>query len=64
MPTPMELRSQAKACLELANRTEEQYAKSALKELARDLNRRAHQIERRERDRATAASRGLRMAWR
>jgi hypothetical protein len=64
MPMPMELRSQAKACLELAKRTEEHYAKSALQELARDLNRRARQTERRERDRAEAVSQGLHMAWR
>jgi hypothetical protein len=64
MPTPMELRSQAQDCLELANRTEEHYAKSALQELARDLNRRARQTERRERDRATAGSQGLHMGWR
>ena len=64
MPTPMELRSQAKSCLELATRTAERYAKSALEELARDLNRRARQIERRERDRAMAASQSLHMGWR
>jgi len=64
MPTPMELRSHAQDCLELANRTEEHYAKFALQELARDLNRRARQMERRGRDLATATSQRLHMAWR
>jgi ribosomal protein L44E len=50
MPTPKELRVQAKECRELANRTDEAYAKQALKELAHDLNRQARQAERRERD--------------
>jgi RNA processing factor Prp31 len=60
MPTTTaELRSQAKECLELASRTNEYYAQSALRELARELNRKARQTERRERDRHMAQ-----MAWR
>jgi hypothetical protein len=64
MPTTKELRTQAKECLELANRTDEYYAKSALRELARGLNRKAHQTERRERDLHMAASQGAHVAWR
>jgi hypothetical protein len=50
MQTATELRWQAKQCLELANATNEFYAKSALKELAQIFCRDAHQAERRERD--------------
>jgi F0F1-type ATP synthase membrane subunit b/b' len=64
MPTTQELRAQAKQCLELANRTSELYAKNALKELAQDLNRRARQAERRERDRRKVVDSGLHLAWR
>jgi F0F1-type ATP synthase membrane subunit b/b' len=59
MPTPKELRAQATECLELANRTTEFFAKEALRELAQELNRKARQAERHERDsRAKAASVG------
>jgi hypothetical protein len=40
----------AKNCLELADRTNEVYAKEALKALAQRLNREARQSERRERE--------------
>jgi hypothetical protein len=50
MPTTRELRAQAHDCLELANRTNEFFAKEALRELAQKLNRQARQVERRERD--------------
>jgi hypothetical protein len=50
MPTAKEFRLQAKECLELADTTSEPYAGTALIELARKLNREAHQAERRERD--------------
>jgi hypothetical protein len=50
MRTARELRAQAIACLELANRTNEFFAKEALRELAQKLNRQARQVERRERD--------------
>ena len=53
MPTATELRSQAKECLQLANRTNEFHVKTALTELARKLNREAHQAERRQRDTAS-----------
>jgi hypothetical protein len=53
MPTPTELRVQAKECLELANKTNEHYAKVALKELSHKLHRDARQAERRERDMAS-----------
>lgn len=49
MPTPKELRSQAKECLELAEASTEFYVRDALTDLARHLNRDAHQVERRER---------------
>ena len=54
MPTAPEYRTQAKECLELANQAEEFYVKAALIELARKLNRLAHQIECRTHD--TSAS--------
>jgi hypothetical protein len=50
MPTPKELRSQAKECLELAEASAEFYVRDALTDLARHLNRDARQAERRERD--------------
>jgi hypothetical protein len=50
MPTAKEFRLQAKECLELSDATSEFYARTALIELARELNRAAHQAERRERD--------------
>jgi hypothetical protein len=53
MPTSMELRVQAQECLELANRTNEYYAKVSLKELAHKLNHDARQAERRQRDMAS-----------
>ena len=53
MPTPNELRVQAKECLELASRTSEHHAKVALTELAHKFHRDARQAERRERDLAT-----------
>jgi hypothetical protein len=53
MLTAKELRFKAKNCLELADRTNEVYAKEALKALAQRLNRDARQSERRERDLAT-----------
>jgi F0F1-type ATP synthase membrane subunit b/b' len=64
MRTVQELRAQAKQCLELANRTNEFCAKNALKELAQELNRRARQAERRDRDRRTVVDSGLHLAWR
>jgi F0F1-type ATP synthase membrane subunit b/b' len=64
MPTVQQLRVQAKQCLELANRTSEFDAKNALRELARELNRQAHQAERRERDRRRVIDSGLHLAWR
>jgi F0F1-type ATP synthase membrane subunit b/b' len=64
MPTVQQLRSQAKQCLELANRTSELYAKNALKELAQDLNRQARQAERRDRDRHRVVGSGLHLACR
>ena len=64
MPTVQQLRTQAKQCLELANRTNELYAKNALKELAQNLNRQARQAERRERDRRRVVDGGLYLAWR
>jgi hypothetical protein len=53
MLTAKELRLQAKNCLEQADKTNEAYAKEALKSLAQRLNRDARQAERRERDLAT-----------
>jgi hypothetical protein len=50
MRTPTELRLQAKECLDLANKTDEYYAKVALKELAHKLSHDARQAERRQRD--------------
>jgi hypothetical protein len=50
MPTPNELRVQAKDCLELARNATDLYAKAALKELAQKLQHDAHQAERRKRD--------------
>jgi F0F1-type ATP synthase membrane subunit b/b' len=64
MPTVEQLRSQARQCLELANRTSELYAKNALRELAQGLNRQARQAERRERDRRKVVDGGLDLAWR
>ena len=48
MPTAKEYRFEAKACLELAERTKEPDVKVALMELARDYNRAACQAEREE----------------
>jgi len=48
MPTSMELRLQAKECLKLADAANEFFVKTALTELARKLNREAHQVERRD----------------
>ena len=59
MPTVQQLRTQAKQCLELANRTNELYAKNALKELAQNLNRQARQAEHRDRDRRRVVDSGL-----
>ena len=59
MPTIQELRTQAKQCLELADRTNDFYAKTALRELAQTLNRRARQAERRDRDRRRVVDSGL-----
>lgn len=56
MPTPNELRLQAKECLELANRTNEYYVRVTLKELAQKLHRDARQAERRKRDLATSSN--------
>jgi hypothetical protein len=53
VPTPNELRVQAKECLELASRTSQYHAKVALTELAHKFQRDARQVERRERDLAT-----------
>jgi hypothetical protein len=64
MPTVQELRAQAKQCLQLADRTSEFYVKNALKELGQELNRRARQAERRERDRRKVVDSGLHLAWR
>jgi hypothetical protein len=50
MPTPKELRVQAKDCLELARNTTDYYVKVVLKELAQKLQIDAHQAERRKRD--------------
>jgi hypothetical protein len=50
MATAKELRLQARECLELAHTSHEFYVRAALTELARKLNRDAHQSERRERD--------------
>jgi hypothetical protein len=50
MPTAMELRLQAKECLELAKAANEFYIKDALADLARKLCRDARQAERRSRD--------------
>jgi hypothetical protein len=44
MPTSMELRLQAKECLKLADAANEFFVKTALTELARKLNREAHQV--------------------
>jgi hypothetical protein len=52
MRTSEELRIQAKDCLQLANGTDEYYAKVTLQELAHSLHREARQAERRERDMA------------
>jgi hypothetical protein len=54
MPTARELRFQAKECLELADRANEFFVKTALTELAQDLSREAQRVERRERDMAVA----------
>ena len=51
MPTVQQLRTQAKQCLELANRTNDFDARSALRDLAQALHRQARQAEHRERDR-------------
>jgi hypothetical protein len=50
MRTPNELKFQAKECLELADRTNDYYAKTVLIELAQRLNREARQAARRDRD--------------
>jgi hypothetical protein len=50
MPTAKEYRLEAKACLELADQANEFYVRAAMIELARDYNRAARQIERREHD--------------
>ena len=39
MPTPKELRLQAEECLELADKANEFYVRTALKELAQKLHR-------------------------
>jgi hypothetical protein len=50
MRTPNELKFQAKECLELADRTNDHYARTVLIELAQRLHREARQAARRERD--------------
>jgi len=50
MLSAKELRFKARNCLELADRTNEVYAKEALKSLAQRYSRDARQAERRERD--------------
>ena len=50
MRTPTEQRVQANECLELASKTDEYYAKVALRELAHKLSHDARQAERRQRD--------------
>ena len=50
MPTPKELRVQAKDCLELARNATDYYAQVVLKELAQKLKHDSHQAERRKRD--------------
>jgi hypothetical protein len=45
MPTPKELRLQAKECLELADKANEYYVRTALKELAQKLQREARRAE-------------------
>jgi hypothetical protein len=50
MITATEYRLQAKQCLELASQTQESHVKDAMLDLARELNRAAHQAERRARD--------------
>jgi hypothetical protein len=64
MRTVEELRVRAKQCLELANRASEFDTKNALKELARELSRQAHQAERGERDRRRVIDSGLHLAGR
>ena len=56
MPTAKEYRAQAKECMALANTTKEFYARTALTELARKLNRDARQAERREGDTAARSN--------
>ena len=45
MPTPKELRLHAKECLELADKADEYYVRTALKELAQKLQREARRAE-------------------
>ena len=47
MPTPKELRLQAEEFLELADKANEFYVRTALKELAQKLHRDARKAERR-----------------
>jgi hypothetical protein len=48
MPTARVLWFQAKECLELADRANEFFVKTALTELAQELSREAQRVERRE----------------
>jgi hypothetical protein len=59
MPTAMELRVEAKQCLELATTANDLYVKTALIELAQRLNRDAHQAERRTRDTSSFSNRQM-----
>jgi hypothetical protein len=49
MPTARELRFQAKACLELAQTSQDYFARTALTERVRELRRKAQRAERRQR---------------
>jgi hypothetical protein len=49
MPTSKEYRQQAMDCLELANRPNELYVKTALLELVAEFNNAAEELERNER---------------
>jgi hypothetical protein len=59
MPTPRELRFRAKDCRQLADSANELFVKTALGELAQDLDDAAGQLERRGREGPFRARRRL-----
>jgi hypothetical protein len=59
MPTPRKLRFRAKDCRQLADSANELFVKTALRELAQDLDDAAGQLERRGREGPFRARRRL-----